>query len=98
MQKRFIKDSQSVTRSIAGETIIVPVRSGVSDLNSIYTLNEVGTAIWRLIDGQKTVEQITEAISEEFEVTTEQASKDASDFLEKLEASGLIRASEEGKA
>jgi hypothetical protein len=98
LPKQFIKDSQSVTRSIAGETIIVPVRSGVSDLNSIYTLNEVGTTIWRLIDRQATTEQIIEAISEEFEVTTEQAAKDALDFLEKLEAEGLIRAFEEGKA
>jgi hypothetical protein len=98
LAKHFIKDNQSVTRSIAGETIIVPVRSGVGDLNSIYTLNEVGTTIWRLIDGQASVEQIVEAISGEYEVSAEQAAKDAFEFLEKLEAEGLVRASEKGKA
>ncbi|HVG21135.1 MAG TPA: PqqD family protein [Blastocatellia bacterium] len=91
MAKRFVKDSQSVTRSIAGETIIVPVRSGVGDLNSIYSLNEVGTAVWQLIDGRATVEQIIEALSDQYEVTTEQAAKDVSDYLAKLEAAGLIR-------
>jgi hypothetical protein len=91
LAKRFVKDSQSVTRSIAGETIIVPVRSGVGDLNSIYSLNEVGTAVWQLIDGRATVEQIIEALSDQYEVTTEQAAKDVSDYLAKLEAAGLIR-------
>lgn len=98
MAKRFVKDNRSVTRSIAGETIIVPVRSGVSDLNSIYSLNEVGTAIWQLVDGQRTAEQIIAAISDDYEVPPEQAAKDVFDFLGKLEAEGLIRQSEEGKA
>ena len=98
MAKHFIKDSQSITRSIAGETIIVPVRSGVSDLNSIYTLNEVGAAVWQLIDGRRSVEQIVEAISDEYEVTPEQATEDVFEYLARLEAEGLIRASEEGKA
>jgi hypothetical protein len=94
LAKCFIKDNQSVTRSIAGETIIVPVRSGASDLNSIYSLNEVGTSIWQLIDGQRTFEEIVEAISDEYEVTTEQAKMDVFDFLEKLEGEGLVRAAE----
>lgn len=94
MAKRFIKDDQSVTRSIAGETLIVPVRSGASDLNSIYSLNEVGTSVWRLIDGQTSFEQIVEAISDEYEVTAEQARRDVSDFLRRLESEGLIRAAE----
>jgi hypothetical protein len=94
LAKRFVKDNQAVTRSIAGETIIVPVRSGVSDLNSIYSLNEVGTAVWQLIDGQRTVEQVVEAIGDEYEVPPEQAAKDVADYLGKLEAEGLIRQSE----
>jgi len=91
LAKRFVKDNQSVTRSIAGETIIVPVRSGVSHLNSIYSLNEVGTAIWRLIDGQRTLEQIVEAVSREYEVSDEQATIDVFDYIAKLIAEGLIR-------
>jgi len=50
--KCFVKESNFVTRCIADETIIVPIRDTVGDLDSIYTLNEVGTTIWQLIDGQ----------------------------------------------
>jgi len=87
----YIKETDIVTRDIAGETIIVPVRNNVGDLNSIYTLNEIGTMIWQLIDGQTSVSQIVEAICIAYEVTPEEATKDTFDFLVPLEEAGLIR-------
>jgi coenzyme PQQ synthesis protein D (PqqD) len=90
LSARFVKDNQSVTRSIAGETIIVPVRSGVGDLDSIYTLNEVGTSIWELIDGTRSVEQIVEEIGNKYEVSSDEAAKDVSEFLTALQVEGLI--------
>jgi hypothetical protein len=87
----YIKEKDFVTREIAGETIIVPVRGNVGDLNSIYTLNEIGTMIWQLIDGKKNVGQIIESICSAYEVTPEEAEGDAVDFLKSLEKAGLIR-------
>lgn len=91
LTKCFIKKTDFVTREVAGETIIVPIRGNVGDLNSIYTLNEVGTKIWELIDGKGSVEQIVEAICDAYEVTPEEAEKDTIDFLNTLKISGLIR-------
>jgi hypothetical protein len=91
----YIKEKDFVTREIAGETIIVPVRGNVGDLDSIYTLNELGTIIWQLIDGKKSVDQIIEAICNTYEVTAEQAEKDAIEFLNTLIAAGLIRLCED---
>jgi hypothetical protein len=90
LTKRFIQDSNLVTRCITGETIIVPIKAKVGDLDSIYTLNEVGTRIWQLIDGRADTHQIIEAISREYEVTGEEATKDVIDFLERLEVASLI--------
>jgi len=89
-EKYFIKERNFVTRRIGGETIIVPVRSNVADLDSVYTLNEVGTLIWELMDGQKRVSQIVEAICHSYEVTFAEAEKDTLDFLTSLETAGLI--------
>jgi hypothetical protein len=66
------------------------VRSGVGDLDSIYTLNEVGTSIWKLIDGTRSVEQIVEQIGNEYEVRNDEATTDVFEFLITLEAEGLI--------
>ena len=95
--KYFTKGNDFVTRSISGETIIVPIKSGVGDLDSIYTLNEVGTTVWQLVDGRKTVSQIIESISDEYEVAAGDAAKDVIDFLGMLEGEGLIKASAEDK-
>jgi hypothetical protein len=87
----FIKGKDFVTRSIAGETIIVPVRNNVGDLDSVYTLNEIGTLIWELIDGKNSISGIVEAISSIYEVKFEEAEKDTLDFINSLEEAGLIR-------
>ena len=87
----YVKKTDCVTRQIAGETIIVPVRAQVGDLESIYLLNGVGTRIWELIDGRRGVAEIGGEISKEYEVSPEEASRDMADFLTCLEEAGLIQ-------
>jgi hypothetical protein len=88
---RYARDQHCVTRRIAGETIIVPVRSRVGDLDSIYTLNEVGTRIWEWIDGRTSVGQLVEAVCETHDVPPEVVAPDLAEFLGALEAAGLVR-------
>jgi hypothetical protein len=87
----FSKESDFATRSILGETIIVPIKDGVGDLNSIYVLNELGTQIWELIDGQSSIHRMIEEICKAYDVGPEEAEKDAIEFLNALEVAGLIR-------
>ena len=87
----LMKDKNLVTRSIAGETLIVPVRSGIADLECIYALNEVGSRIWELLDERTPVKKIVEAVCSEFDVTPEQATRDISELLSSLETAGLVR-------
>ena len=91
LTRYYAKDADLVTRCVAGETIIVPIKNKVGDLDSIYTLNEVGTLIWELIDGKNSANQIAEEICTTYEVSPEDAMKDTVDFLKSLEEAGLIR-------
>jgi len=43
-----------VSRQIEGELIIVPIRHGVGDLNSLYTLNQVGLVLWDFMQEEHT--------------------------------------------
>jgi len=90
LKKHFLKKRDLVTRSIIGETIVVPIRANVDDLNAVYTLNEVGTVIWDLLDGKSSVGQIIKAVCRDYEVDPEEARQGAVDFLESLEKAGLI--------
>ena len=81
----YKKSDSIVSRKIADEFILVPIRQNVGDLESIYTLNETAARIWELIDGKIKVEEIKEKIVEEFEVTPEEAEKDIVEHLMQLE-------------
>jgi len=94
----YSKASDLVTRSIAAETIIVPVRAHVVDLESIYSLDQVGSLIWQLIDGRMSVDGIVEAVCASYEVGREQATNDVREFLDSLQAAGLIRSADAADA
>ncbi len=89
-QKCFTKKSDLVTRSITGETIIVPVHGHVGDLDSIYTLNEVGSAVWGLFDGETSISQIIDTISDDYEVTRAETERDIVELIGSMEEAGLI--------
>ena len=89
-QKCFAKKSDLVTRAITGETIIVPVHGHVGDLDSIYTLNEVGSSVWGLLDGETSVSQIIDTISGEYEVTRAETEADIIELIGSMEEAGLI--------
>ena len=84
-------DSGFVTRRIAGETIIVPVSSRVGDLDAIYTLNEVGSRVWTLLEAPQSVQEIAAALCEEYDVPQEQLTRDLVELLDELQANGLVR-------
>ncbi|UCC94336.1 MAG: PqqD family protein [Candidatus Omnitrophota bacterium] len=91
LQKRYRKDPNIVSRKIADEVILVTIKRNVADLESIYTLNEVSTRIWELIDGQKTLLQIRDIIVDEFEANPNEVESDLKQFLQKLEGIGGVQ-------
>jgi coenzyme PQQ synthesis protein D (PqqD) len=84
-------DSGFVTRRIAGETMIVPVSSRVGDLDAIYTLNDVGSRVWALLETPRSVEEIVAALCEEYDAPREQVTSDLVELLDELQANGLVR-------
>lgn len=92
LDKVYQKSSSIVSRKIADEVILVPIRQDAGDLESIYTLNEVAARIWELIDGKKRVREIRDTIVEEFEVSPQQAEDDLILLIKQLEAVGGIKA------
>ena len=90
-KRRFAKDPSIVSRNVAGEQILVPIRQKAGEIESIFTLNEVASRIWELLDGEKQVKEIKNAIVEEFEVSPKEAEEDLLKFLQQLEEAGAVR-------
>jgi hypothetical protein len=94
LDKCFAKENDLVTRDVAGEMIIVPIKGHLGDLEGVYTLNELGAMIWQLINGQTTARELIAAVQNEYDVGAAEAEKDVVDFLRSLEDAELIRPSE----
>ena len=77
-------DSQ-VSCEVRGEAVILGLDRGI-----YYGLNPVGARIWELVQRPRTLEEITHAIVEEFEVEPERAGTDAHRLLQELQALNLV--------
>ncbi len=86
----YVRSSSVVSRVIAGETLIVPVRRGVGDLASIYSLNEVASSIWNAITQPCSEQEIIARIQSEFAEDRQQVEQDVNSFLAEMEPAGLI--------
>jgi hypothetical protein len=79
-----------VTRRIAGETLVVPIRAEAAELDSIYLFNEVGARVWDLLESGSDEAAVVQTIVEEFEVLPERARADLESFLAQLSEAGLL--------
>lgn len=66
-------------RIIEGEAVILSMETKV-----LRGLNPVGSRVWELIDGRRSVEEITGLIVQEFDVTPEAAAQDVRGFVKEL--------------
>ena len=86
----FVRSQAVVSRMVAGETLVVPVRGKVGDLASIYRLNATGSLVWRLLETPRTQVEIVAGMVREFEVAPEIAESDVRGFVKDLLSVGLV--------
>ena len=86
LQARQFKRSQDfVARKIAGEIVLIPLQRHLENVNSIYSLNEVGALVWDALDGKRSVSELREMLFETFEVNPAQLDQDLTTLLTQLE-------------
>jgi hypothetical protein len=80
-----------VARTIAGETVLVPIRRQIGDLESIYTLNEVATFIWDRLAKPATIADVFLALEQVFAGEPAEMRDDLEEFVKKLLDLGAIK-------
>lgn len=81
-----------VMREVAGETILVPIRGSVAEMDRIFSLNATGALIWGALDGRRTEAEVLDLLVERFAVGRETAARDLREFLEDARAAGVAEA------
>ena len=84
------KRDHVVCRRIAGETLLIPIRGKLADLQRVFVLEGVGEFIWNNLDGSRTSEEIRNAVARHFDVSVEDAGRDLEEFIAELTQKDLI--------
>lgn len=85
LETKIQRQKDVAWRMIDGEAVIITP----SD-STMHTLNDVGTRIWELMTGTRTLREVAGVLCAEFEVDLERAEKDTLWFAECLAKKGLI--------
>ena len=88
--KVFIRNSDVISRKIAGELFLVPVKGKVADMENIFALTAVAEYIWDRLEGPKSLNEILNNVVDRFDVDHEQAESDIREFIMELMGAGLI--------
>jgi hypothetical protein len=89
--KVFKKNKDIVTRVIEDETILLPIYKSSDDINCIYTLNQVASRVWELIDGKRTLAKIKKTVLKEFDTTSKEVDREMSGLLKDLQEIKAIK-------
>jgi hypothetical protein len=84
--KKPIKVDRLAYKTIGQETIILDTKLN----QQVHQLNELGSFIWNLCDGEHELQEIISRVCDEFDVNSEMATQDVYEFLEQLYQKNLL--------
>jgi Coenzyme PQQ synthesis protein D (PqqD) len=68
LDKAYRPSEDVVVREIEGEIVIVPLTSGIGDLeDELFTLNETARAIWAKLDGTRPLAAVVRELLAEYD-------------------------------
>ncbi|MEW5807149.1 MAG: PqqD family protein [Acidobacteriota bacterium] len=79
------RSKDAAFRVIDGQAIVV-----LPEKSEVKILNEVGSRIWQLMDGNVSVDDICTKICTEYEVSREAALSDVMNFIKQLGDQGML--------
>jgi hypothetical protein len=79
------KGPLTASRVMDGEAVVFLPGKG-----QVRIFNKLGTAVWKLVDGERTVSEIAKEICKKYDVEREVAERDALEFLKTLQDKELV--------
>lgn len=71
-------------RKVADSFVVIPVGDNLVDFSAMITLNETGAFLWENIKDDATEDTLAKALTEEYDVSLEQAKEDVCEFVKIL--------------
>lgn len=82
---KLIRRNDIMTADMNGSAVTMDMMSG-----KYYNMGETGGVIWNLLESEKSVNEVVDALTAEYDISKEQCMKDILPFLETLVDKGLL--------
>lgn len=76
--------SNFALRQVAGTWVVLPLGAAAAELSGMITLNETGVMLWKLLEKGAERDELAKALTDEYNVTEDEALSDVDAFIEKL--------------
>lgn len=83
-----------IVSDLAATHILVPIGQSAVNFNAVISLNDMGQAIWNMLEKETTEEELLRKILAEYNVSEQQAKADIDKFLAILNEHGCIEGRE----
>jgi len=88
--ERFLRNPDYIFRKIVDELVLIPIHKDVADMDSIYSLNDVGAFIWEQLANPINLEELSNAVLQEFDGEAEIVTTDVQSFITDLSEFGAV--------
>lgn len=79
-------------RNVADNWVVIPLGQDMLDFNGMINLNETGAFLWEKLRVGADVASLAKALTEEYQVSMEEATADVEAFCKKLMDMGCLDA------
>jgi hypothetical protein len=87
----LVRNSATVSREIAGETLVVPICAGIGDMEAVYSFNGLGGQLWCLLKESPAEDELIAWVARNYDVGRDIAAADVQNFLADLKEVGLVK-------
>ena len=85
------RNNSFILQNLGGEQVLVPLGAQVTKTNGIVIINNTGCYAWELLSEDRSSEDISIAISEQFNIDLDHARIDVQRFFLELSNIGLLQ-------
>lgn len=79
-----------ILREIVGNTVAIPTGESAHRLSGLISLNGSGKFLFELLQTDQTVDSLTQALMDNYEVTSAEATADVNEFITLLRENDML--------
>jgi len=83
-RQKVYKKRDMIAREIDNELILMPNYKSHAEKNEMYTLNKTAAAMWNLIDGRRTLQEISDELCSRYSGSRQTIEADLEEFINDL--------------